>query len=368
MLSPRGDGAGGLRPLMVGATLALALGVLVVLSGLHGSTVRFGLGESLRGTLAAVSLGEPLEGNRQLIYENLLSRTVLAAGVGAALALSGAFLQGVFRNGLASPSLLGVTSGASLGVTLGIMVVGGYATELAAEASAVSLIELGVKNAPLLVAGAGFAGALAVALLVVTIGAGTSVATLLLVGIAVNACIAGVLSALQAWLLRHDWQISEAVFHWSFGSVKDKGWTLVALVWIGVALSAAAIPFVARELDLLAAGEEDAEALGVNTARVKLVVLAGASLSAASAVAVAGQIAFVGLVVPHLLRLVVGPGHRGLLPLALLGGAVFLLGTDVAQRLVLGREVFQPGVLMSVVGGPFFLFLLVRHRREVQEW
>ena len=116
---------------------------------------------------------------------------------------------------------------------------------------------------------------------------------------------------------------------------------------------------VARELDLFAAGEANAESLGVNTTRTKLLVLVTASLAASAAVAVAGQIAFVGLVVPHLVRLAGFRSYRTLLPLSLVGGAIFLLGADVAQRYLMERELFKPGVLMSMVGGPFFLFLLV---------
>ena len=238
------------------------------------------------------------------------------------LAYSGALLQGVFRNGLASPSILGITSGASLGATVAILMIGGYV-------GAADWVEVATRNSPLIVTTGAFAGALAVALLVAVIGGGAgrvSVPTLLLVGIAVNACLSGVLTALTAWLVEHDWQLSQAVFHWSFGSLRDKSWAQVGLVWTGVAVAAAAYPLVARELDLFAGGEEDAEGLGVHTRQVKLIVLIAASLAAASAVAVAGQIAFIGLIVPHLLRLVVGSGHRALLPMALVGGAVFLLG------------------------------------------
>lgn len=350
------------RPSAIGLSLALA--ALVLLSGLRGSTTSFSGAEVLRGLGALLGLAAPLEGGRQIILELLVRRTLVAAGTGAALAYSGALLQGLFRNGLASPSILGITSGASLGATLGIMVVGGYAGGL-------DLLDQAAKNSPMLVTVGGFVGAGSVALLVTAIGGGAgriSAPTLLLVGVAVNFCVAGILTAMQAWLVENDWQLAEAVFHWSFGNLKDKSWTQVGMVWGAAAAAACAMPFVMRELDLFAGGEEDAEALGVNTLRVKLVALAAASLAASAAVAVAGQIAFVGLVVPHLVRLATGGSHRTLLPLSLLAGAVFLLGTDVAQRLVLGRELFKPGVVMSLFGGPFFLLLLLQRRREVRTW
>lgn len=348
----------------LGLGLVAALILLAWLSCLHGSASTFEPAEALRGLAAILGLAEPLAGNRQLVLALLVRQTLVAAGVGAGLAYSGALLQGVFQNGLASPSILGITSGASLGATLGIMFVGGYT-------GGMELLDQAAKHSPLLVSATALMGAFGVALLVSVIGGGSgriSVPTLLLVGIAINACIAGILTAMQAWLVENDWQTAEAVYHWSFGSLKDKSWTQVGLVWGGLALAACALPFVTRELDLFAGGEEDAESLGVNTVLTKLTVLIAASLAASCAVAVAGQIAFVGLVVPHLVRLITGNSHKPLLPLCLLAGAVFLLGTDVAQRLILGRDVFKPGVLMSMIGGPFFLLLLLRNRREVRTW
>jgi iron complex transport system permease protein len=347
-----------------GALLLVLLVVLGCLSLTRSGMSRFTPREVAQGLGALVGLSDSLPQSRQIIFGLLVRQTLVAAGVGAALAYSGALLQGVFRNGLASPSILGITSGASLGATLAILLVGGYA-------GAADWLEVAAKNSPLIVTAGGFIGAVAVALLVAIIGGGAgrvSVPTLLLVGIAVNACLNGIIVAVTAWLVEHDWQVSRAVFHWSFGSLSDKSWTQVWLVWVGIALAAAVYPWVSRELDLFAGGEEDAEGLGVHTRRVKLTVLLAASLAAASAVAVAGQIAFIGLIVPHLVRLVVGNGHRALLPLSLLCGAVFLLGADVGQRWLLGHEQFRPGVILSLLGGPFFLGLLVARRREVRTW
>jgi iron complex transport system permease protein len=355
-----------------GVIAALVMGVsllgLVFLSCLKGTTTTFGSDEFLQGLGGILGTDAPLEGYRQLVFELVTCKTLVACGVGASLACSGALLQGVFRNGLASPSILGITAGAGLGATLGIMLVGGYGSNVA---GGIDLLDQAAKHSPLLVTITGFVGACSVALLVAAIGgvAGrVSVPTLLLVGIAINACIAGILAAIQAWLVQHDWQTAEAVYHWSFGSLKDKSWTQVGIVWTGAACAALALPFVARELDLFAAGEENAESLGVNTTRTKLLALVTASLAASAAVAVAGQIAFVGLVVPHLVRLAGFRSYRTLLPLSLVGGAIFLLGADVAQRYLMERELFKPGVLMSMVGGPFFLFLLVRSRSEVRTW
>jgi iron complex transport system permease protein len=172
---------------------------------------------------------------------------------------------------------------------------------------------------------------------------------------------------MQAWVL-DDSDLTRSMITWTFGRLDDRSAWHAGVVWAGLAISSLAIPFTAFELDLFAAGEADASGLGVDTRRVKFIALAGASLAAAVAVSVCGQIAFVGLVVPHVLRLLSGPSHRSLLPLCLLGGPVLVLGADLAQRIVLGANYLPPGVIMSLIGGPFFLYLLLRNRRSLEAW
>lgn len=346
-----------------GIALAVALGAIALASLRYGSSDSLALAQCGRGFLALLGVGRPLEGHLQIFFELHLWRVLVTIGVGAGLALSGAYLQGVFRNGLASPSILGVSSGAMVGASIAVLLVGGYGPGGVAEIAA--------GSAPLVVSALGFVGALGTAgvvVLLATRDGRVSVPTLLLVGIAVNACLGGVLAAMQSLSLRYDFEIARSIFAWTFGSLADRSGTHAAIVWIGLALAALAIPFVALELDLFAAGEEDAHALGVDTARVKVVALVAASLAAGVAVAVAGQIAFVGLVVPHLLRLLTGRSHRTLLPLCLIGGPVLLLGADLLQRTLFGAYALQPGVTMSLVGGPFFLFLLTRQRSALRSW
>ena len=347
--------------------LALLLFVLLVITAILslcvGTSAALEPGQALRGSWAAIGLGPPLEAHLQLIAELRLLRVVVGTGVGAALALSGALLQGVFRNDLASPSILGVSSGASLGAALAIVAVGG--------ASNVFVLERAGGYAPLLVTIGAFIGAGGTTWLVLrlaTTGGRISIPTLLLVGVAVNAVVGGVLTAIQALYVR-DYDVSQALFSWMFGRIEDK--TLgsqILLLWMGLAASAACIPFVAVELDLFATGEEDALALGVNVARVKRTALGAAALSAAVAVSVAGQIGFVGLVVPHLLRRLAGTGHRALLSLCLLGGPTLLLSADLAQRYLFGDRALGPGVTMALLGGPFFLFLLVKNKHALSAW
>ncbi len=347
--------------LPLGLALVLVLALVLLLSVCVGATWQ-PPGVVLRGLAALGGLGAPLEQPLQTIVELRVWRALTAACVGASLALSGGLIQGLFRNGLASPSLLGVTGGASLGAAIAILVVGGYAPRL--------VIEAGSGPGALLIPLLGFCGALGTVSLVAWLASSRgriSVTTLLLTGIAVNMCIAGAFAAIQSVSLE-SWEVSRAIMAWTFGTLDDRSGMHAATAALGLAVSVAVIPFVALELDLFQAGEEDAQSLGVDTGRVKLLCLCGAALSASSAVAVAGQIAFVGLVVPHLIRLTSGARHRGLLPLCVVGGAVFLLGTDLLQRAVLGEGALQPGVMMSLVGGPFFLLLLVRNRREVGAW
>ncbi len=350
------------RARALGLTLLLLLLVFALLGLRVGSAGDRSLADGLQGVMALVGVGEPLEGHGQVILELRLWRVLVTIGVGAALALSGGLLQGVFRNSLASPSLMGISSGAMLGASIAVLLVGGYGPDLDVQQVA--------GSAPILITVFGFLGALGAAFLVTLLasrGGHISVPTLLLVGIAINACFGGILAAVQ-YLSLQDFEMTRAVFAWTFGTLQDRSPYHVMLLLLCLALAALTIPFVARELDLFAGGEEDARALGVNTSAVKLLAVVAASLAAGAAVAVAGQIAFVGLIVPHMVRLVTGSSHRTLLPLCLVAGAVFLLGADVLQRLWLGDHPLKPGVLMSLVGGPFFLMLLVRNRKVIQGW
>ena len=348
-------------PALLFAGLAVLLAVVGVLSVCQGPEW-ISPGTVARGARHVFGLGAALDEPMQTIVELRLWRALTAVGVGAALGLSGGLIQGMFRNGLASPSLLGVTSGASLGAACAILLIGGWGPRAVLEGS--------TGSGALLIPVFGFIGALGTVLLVAflaTTRGRLSVTTLLLVGIAVNMCMGGLFAAIQSVSLV-DWEVSRAIMAWTFGTLDDRSSIHARTVWAGLAVAALVIPFVGRELDLFKGGEQDASALGVSVGRVKALCLVGAALAAASAVAVAGQIAFVGLVVPHLVRLGCTGRHTALLPLCIVTGAVFLLGCDLVQRTLLGDGVLQPGVMMSLVGGPFFIYLLIRNRRELGAW
>lgn len=345
------------------AFLVLAILGLAYASLLHGPTEALGSAEVWQGLLGWLGLGEPLEGGQEGVLLLRGRRTLVALAVGASLALAGALLQGLFRNPLASPSVLGISTGASVGASVAILAVGGYGLPM--------VVERAVELAPLLVMIFAFLGALTTTLVVSVLGTQggrLSVPTLLLAGIAMNTCLGGVLAGIQAFALSDNLEMAKALMSWTFGSLTDHSAVRVTVVWAGLALGVCVLPFVGRELDLFAGGEDDAAALGVNVPRTKLLVLGAASLLTGTAVAVAGQVAFLGLVVPHVLRLFIGASHVRLLPASLLAGAGFLLGADLLQRLILGPAYLGPGVLMSLIGGPFFLFLLVRARKELRTW
>jgi len=215
---------------------------------------------------------------------------------------------------------------------------------------------------------AAFAGALGATSLVLfwMLGSGArSIGTLLLVGVAMTA-VCGALSALIQNLALDYGEVTRAIVEWGFGSFDDRRPEHVAIVAACFTLGAAGIPFLRRELDLLALGEADAQVLGVEPTRVKIAVVVLSSLLTAGAVSVAGQIAFVGLLVPNFVRILLGPGHTRLLPATVFAGAIFLLGIDGLQR-VSGLHL-RPGVLLSLIGAPAFLFLLLRQRREFVPW
>jgi iron complex transport system permease protein len=268
-----------------------------------------------------------------------LPRIALAAVVGFALGTAGTVMQGFFRNPMADPSLVGVSSGAAVG--------------------AVAVIVAGV-SVPLGVPLAAFAGALCAAFavyLVATEGGRTPVATLLLAGVAVQTLLGAVVSFM---LVQSGRSLRDAVY-WLMGHLHTSTWGETRVVAAVAVPGFLVIMLFARDLNALLLGEEDAHGVGVEVETTKRVLLAVASVVTAAAVAVTGVIGFVGLVVPHVMRLLVGPDHRILLPTSALGGASFLVATDTLARA--GAAELPVGIVTAALGAPFFLYLL--RTREV---
>ena len=331
-------------PLAVGVALVLLLGAL--LAGLLVGAVGLSPGAVLAEVadrLPFVSVDSGLSAQEAAIVWDLrLPRVVLAALVGATLAAAGAAYQGVFRNPLADPYLLGVAAGAGLGATIGIVTVG--------SASAV-------------VPAAAFGGALVAVALTYALGGaaggGRSGTTLVLAGVAVAAFFTAVQTFVQQ---RHADTVRE-VYSWILGRLSTVGWSEVALLAPYAGGSLLVLLLHRRLLDVMAVGEEEAETLGVSVSRVRLVVVAAATLGSAAAVAVSGLVGFVGIVVPHAVRLMVGSSYRVILPLSVLGGAAFLVLADLGARTLTAPSEVPLGVITAFVGAPFFAVVLRSARR-----
>ena len=293
-----------------------------------------------------------------VVLDLRLPRVLLGLLVGAALACAGTAMQGLFRNPLADPGLVGVASGAALAAVAAIVLVRELTQGLPI------LAVLGPWFTPL----ASFAGGLAAAALAARLASHdgyTRTATLLLAGLAINAIAGAGIGLLTQ--LAGDAALREAIF-WLFGSLAKSGWKELAVGGPVLLLVLLWLPREARALNALLLGEAEAGHLGVDVERLKRRVTALIVLAVATAVALAGAIGFIGLVVPHLLRLLLGPDHRALLPASALGGALLLVLADLGARTWLAPAELPVGILTALVGGPFFLALLMRFRNRVEAW
>ncbi len=288
--------------------------------------------------------------HRTIIWDIRLPRVVLGLVVGALLATAGASYQGVFRNPLADPYLLGVAAGAGLGATL--VIVGGGAGDA------------GGGLGPGLIPVAAFAGALAAVVLTLAVGGGlgrsTSTASLLLAGVAV----ASFFTAVQTYVQQRDPAALRQVYAWILGRLSTGGWSDVTLLLPYAAVSLAVLLALRGPIDVLAVGEDEARSLGLRPERIRWVVIVAASLAAASAVAVSGLISFVGLIVPHAVRMAAGVSNRRVLPLSVLFGGAFLALTDVLARTLQSPAEIPIGVVTAFFGAPFFLLILHRTTRS----
>ena len=295
--------------------------------------------------LIEVGVDAPLTWER-IVVDIRLPRVMSAGVVGAALAYSGASYQGVFRNPLADPFLLGVASGAALGASIAIV-------------SPLQVDAYGFGWVPVFA----FVGALLTVVLVYLLasgGGGLDNTTLILAGVALSA----VFGAATAFMLLTGGQETRPIFSFLFGGFNTANWERIVWAAPYFLIGAVIVALHARVLNVLQLDEEQAAQLGVDVTRTKLIVLGAASLTAATAVAIAGVIGFVGLIVPHAVRLLFGSDHRRLLPLVALLGASFLIAVDLLARTVLTPQEVPVGVVTALLGGPFFLWLLRTRRVE----
>jgi iron complex transport system permease protein len=328
---------------------AVALGVLVLLAagmaGLLVGPVRISAGEVLRWLVA---FGRPPNGmspqDAAILGDLRMPRVIVGGLVGASLAASGASYQAVFRNPLADPYLLGAAAGAGLGATIAVAYGPAGAVELTVPAAA-------------------FVGALAGVGLAYGLGrsglGGRTSASLVLAGVAITSF----LTAVQTFLQQQRSDTLRQVYTWILGRLGTAGWADVRLALPSILLAVVTLVSVRRLLDVIAVGDVEATSLGLHVTRLRLVVVVAASLATAAAVAVGGLIGFVGIIVPHTVRLLAGGSYRSVLPLSVVFGAAFLILVDLLARTVVAPGEIPIGVITAFVGAPFFVVVLRRSAR-----
>lgn len=339
-----------LRPALLPLLLAVAA-IIAALAGLLAGPVQV----APQALLAALASGEPLDPlQRATLLQLRLPRVLLALLVGAVLAQTGAAMQGLLRNALAEPGLIGVSGGAALAAAaVYVLIPAGFA---AGGPAATALATLGALGGGLLAAW--------VALRIAAAAGRADVATLLLAGLAINALAGAGIGFLVA--IAEPATLRNLSF-FSFGSLGKSGWAEIALLAPPLGAVLLWLPREAQALNALLLGDAEALHLGIDVPRRRRRLLALIVAAVAVCIALAGLIGFVGLLVPHMLRLICGPDHRRLLPLSALAGAALLALADLAARFALAPRELPVGVLTALVGGPFFLFLLLRHRRGAVE-
>ena len=287
-----------------------------------------------------------------ILFDIRLPRILLAICVGAVLSSTGAVMQGLFRNPLADPSLIGVSSGASVGASLMIVAAGGF-------------IHSGALLGLSLVAVGAFIGGFVATLVVyrlATSGIGTSVTTMLLAGIAI-AAIAGALNSLLSYFSDND--MLRQISLWQMGNLSGASWTKVSIMASVALLLMSLFPRDSRALNALLLGESEARHLGVDVQAVKRRLIILTALGVGVCVALAGLVGFVGLIIPHIVRLAIGPDHRWLIPASALAGATLLVIADSLARVVVVPAELPTGILTALLGAPFFFALLLQQRKQV---
>lgn len=331
--------------------LVFAVSLMVVmLAGVALGPVRLPADDILSiigGKLLGGDLLQHTVAMQNVVWDLRLPRVILAALVGSSLAIAGASLQGLFGNSLADPGIVGVTAGASLGAIIAIVT---------------GLTLFGAWTVP----GMSFVFGLAVTGLIYVLaqpGRKGGTVQLLLVGIAITA-IAGSINGFFTYIA--DTTALESIVYWQMGSLNRASWSSIATILPFYIIGLIVMLRLAQPLDVLALGEKQARHVGLNVRTTRIMLVVATALVVASAVAVAGSIGFVGLVIPHIVRLIVGPGHRWLLPISALGGAAMLVAADIGARTLNPPSEIPIGLFTGLVGGPFFLWLLYRRRTEMR--
>ena len=329
------------------ALLLLLLGSIVIATMFGGVTV------PLKDTVAIILSSIPfvdldVSSTFEKIILNIRLPRVLVAGlVGAGLAVSGVVMQSIFRNPMADPGIIGVSSGGALGGVISIYF---------------GLTAYGSFMTPLL----GFAGALFTLFVVYVISTSngrTSILTLLLAGVAISSF----LSACSSLIITYSNLAQlQQILYWLMGDLNGRDWDHLKLMIIPIVVSCGIFYFYRNELDILLLGEEEAKNLGMNVHFTRNFLLIVASVLTGVSVSLTGAIGFVGLVVPHMIRLMIGPSHKLLIPASILGGAIFLILADFISRMLIRPAELQIGIITAFFGAPFFIYLIILNKRKEQ--
>ncbi|NLG03162.1 MAG: iron ABC transporter permease [Clostridia bacterium] len=279
-----------------------------------------------------------------IIWQVRLPRILMSGLVGGALALVGASFQGCFRNPLADPHILGVSSGAALGATLAIL-------------SGISLNFIGLGTIGIFA----FIGAVLTIFLVyysAYFGGGSAMTNMLLMGTAISTMLSAFISLIMTF---HHNQIAE-VYLWTMGSFSSASWEKILFVLIFIIIGGSVLFAHANAQNIMALGEDDAKCLGIDTDKVRLRLIAAASILVAASVSVSGIVGFVGLIIPHCVRILSGADYKRILPYSFLGGAIFLILCDTVARTIAAPTEIPVGIITAVIGAPYFIFLIIRKR------
>lgn len=327
--------------LPVAALIAMGLGAVVISPS-----------EILHSFIATLAGETSSPQSNIILFDIRLPRILLALLVGAALASTGVVMQGLFRNPLADPSLIGVSGGASVGASL--MIVGASSFITTSAFAGLTVVAVGAFVGGII--------ATVVVYRVATSSLGTSVTTMLLAGIAIGA-LAGAFNSLLSYF--SDNQMLRQISVWQMGNLSGANWVKVTIMAMIALLFILLLPTYTKALNALLLGESEARHLGIDVQRVKRNLILLTALGVGVSVALAGLIGFVGLVIPHVIRLMIGPDHRWLMPASALGGALLLLLADTLARIIVLPAELPTGILTALIGAPFFVALLIRQRREL---
>ena len=337
---------------MTGGGLLLLLVIVVIWAAAVGS-VSVPISQSAKIVLAKlpfVNKDKLLEGipraNKLIIWDIRLPRVLLAGLVGGGLASAGVVMQALFRNPLADPQVLGISSGAAFGAAIAI-------------AFGITFTVMGISSIWMFA----FIGAILTMLLVfrvARIATSRSITGILLAGIACSSMLTAAITLLMMW----NRQKLEQIYLWMLGSFSAATWVKVGFMAIVLAGAVICFAFLGRDLDLLSFGDQEAQSMGVSVKRTRTTAVIATSLLVAASVSVSGIIGFVSLIIPHIMRLLVGPKNRRLIPLSLLGGAIFMILCDMVSRTAAPPAEIAVGAITQVTGAPFFLYLLWKERRK----